>query len=307
MSNREVEEWRERLEQTFGEDGMIGGARISQLYERELAYPAHINESYYGYTVLADSFVSFFMQSLELTHSHCTEQGWQDLGTLFMQQLTNFKTLRGAQNAFLYGYPYGGFALLRDLKDQSLFISAVAQGITTFVAIRGFEGIDPDTFTSETMDLVRKQKMREESRVLREMVRRDSGLPENILADLQRWESLFHYEVHGSALTTASTMTQWRSGITEFPVYPTPDQTADGTFINRFEEVSWMLLRTFPILQLQAGLFGSDWEQKWTVLDDSFHTAISRAPHGVAEAIVTMVNEKFPFGPDTTHFSGDQS
>ncbi len=112
----EVSRWQLRLEQAFGQSGTIGGSSMGQLCERENGYYAHINEHYYGHTVLADCFVSFFIETLELTHPHCSgETGSQELGRVFMQQIANFKTLRAAQSTFFNGYPLGGVALLRDL------------------------------------------------------------------------------------------------------------------------------------------------------------------------------------------------
>jgi hypothetical protein len=79
----------------------------------------------------------------------------------------------------------------------------------------------------------------------------------------------------------------------------------DAMYVNRVAEVAWMVLRTYPLLQLAPGSFGQEWHRKWDILDDSFRVyvgALARLGKKVADAVIALIDSKFDFSPGTTYY-----
>src|SRR6266849_207487 len=114
----DVSEWQGRLEQTFMENGVVGGSLLDVL-AGEQAYFSSVENNFYGYLILTDSFFSFYVDTLRLADSKRIEKG-QALGKtwyspLLLHRATNFRIFRAAENLFRLGYPLSGYALLRDV------------------------------------------------------------------------------------------------------------------------------------------------------------------------------------------------
>jgi hypothetical protein len=110
-----VDEWQTRLEQTFGSKGLVG-RRILDIIEKEKEYGLYVTNKFIGYRVISDSFMDFFIQTLKLAYDWTQKFGfpdsYPDYSLIFLFQLTNFKSLRAAENLLLCGYPLDGYALL---------------------------------------------------------------------------------------------------------------------------------------------------------------------------------------------------
>lgn len=75
--------------------------------------------------------------------------------------------------------------------------------------------------------------------------------------------------------------------------------------MNRFCEVCWLILRTFPALQLEKGGFGEEWANKWGLLDESFRFAVDalqKQNKQIAAAITELIEKSFGFTPKTTSY-----
>lgn len=307
-----VKEWQERLTDTFGPSGVVGDNILPGL-RQEQSYREWVVGTFHGYTVLMDCFFSYYYDTLEVATRHMHAEGWwkddEAYRGLHLLHVGNFRSMRAADNAFLGGYPLDAVGLLRDMKDRAIFLSAVAQGFTSLKALyRIFpEENEAQGVTEGNTDVVRVERAREQGRVLNLMLRRTSGLSEETLSELRRWEQLFHLEVHGSMLTRASIVKQ----ITDhkgFSLWPIPETLAAAMYMCRVCEVAWMLTRTLPLLQTDARAFGEEWVHKWNVLDDSFRydiEAFGKTGKQIAYAIIELVERKFPFTPDC--FSADNS
>jgi hypothetical protein len=101
----------------------------------------------------------------------------------------------------------------------------------------------------------------------------DSGLTENVIAELTKWERCFHAEVHGSHFTSTEALT-WLRGQEELHFAPKPREQSVAMYMNRATEINWLVLRTFTYLQLEKQALGIEWARKWRVLDESFEQGV---------------------------------
>ena len=300
----DVAEWQNRLTDAFAEEGVVG-TNLERGTKQEQSYKEYILRTFHGYDILMTSFFSFYLDTLSIATRQLHEEGSlrddEAYRTIHLMHITTFKSFRAADNTFLSGYPLDAVALLRDLKDRAVFLSAVGQGLSS---IRALCRILPDddgeeALTEERLNAARYQRMQEESRVLKLMLRSASGLSAETLRELQRWERLFHSEVHGSILTRAYTVKQ----ILEhkaFSLWPLPQPDPAAMYMCRAVEAGWMLTRTLPLLQVRAGAFGDEWSDKWTVLDESFRydaEGLGKTGKQIAYAIIEVIDRKFPFTP----------
>ncbi len=76
-------------------------------------------------------------------------------------------------------------------------------------------------------------------------------------------------------------------------------------YFNRVVEISWLLHRMLPYLQLKPRSFGPEWAERWSVLDDSFRIMVQGlkdAEKNIAKTFVIFIDKKFPFSPDTFYY-----
>jgi hypothetical protein len=137
------------------------------------------------------------------------------------------------------------------------------------------------------------------------MIRKDSGLPEEIRKELDRWEQMFHEQVHGSKFTFFLEGGDWMQGKGPISIGPLPNEKSMAMYMNRAAEIGWMLTRLLPYLQPVQDAFGAAWKDRYIILDDSFRTmvkALSDLGKQIADAFIFFIDKKFAF-PETFHYS----
>ena len=142
------------------------------------------------------------------------------------------------------------------------------------------------------------------------MIRKQSGLAQDYLDELARWEGFFNEEVHGARLTMFVEEGPAIKGEDTCSVAPKPRPEPCFMFMNRFSEVCWMLHRTLPILQLRDRPFREPWAQNWSILDDSFlsmEKELADIGKRIASVIIELIKAKFPFGPQTVFEDSEQA
>jgi hypothetical protein len=306
----DVEKWQRRIEAAFTEAGVLG-PYLHPVLVSEQSYRSYVEDTFHGYIVLTNSFLSFYVETLTTVEARLHELSvtldapWYV--PLLLLHSANFSTFRGAENLLLWGYPFAGYGLLRDLKDRALILAGIASGFTTYQRMCGLDFLEGSarSLTKDDMPEVQKRRIRAEHEVFEKLIRAGSDLQEDHLRELNRWEQMFHQEVHGARLSSSVTGMRWVRGESSLPLLPEPKAQMIGMYLNRSHEIAWMILRTFPFLQLTANAFGPQWASKWAVLDDSFRTAIG-ALEGVgtrmAPAIIHLIDTKFKCWPQTTHY-----
>jgi len=308
-----VSEWQTRLERTFGQEGLIG-IRVLPIHDAENECARRFVEKFAGHRVLTDSFQDFYVDSLGLAakwvRAHGLPDAYANYQYTVLTYVANFRRLRAAETLSLSGYPLDAFSLLRDLKDNALFLGAIVAGITSVPALWGWwEGSgEAELSDSERAKMTREQKRRE-NHVLGQMVGGESGLPDEVQRELKKWKDIFHYEVHGSRLTKASAWMNWSKG-GRLSIGPTFDDFSSAMYMNRCAEVHWMLLRSLPFLQCASHAFGVEWAEKWRVLDDSFRfdiECLDGLGKPISSAFMALMEAKFPFSPASIYKEPEQT
>jgi hypothetical protein len=301
----DVAEWQKRLTDTFAEKGVVARNLASGI-SQEQAYKEYILKAFHGYDVLMECFFSFYLDTLSVAtrqlHEEESLRSDEAYRTIHLIHVTNFKSLRAADNTFLSGYPLDAVTLLRDLKDRAVFLSAVGQGLSSIHDLCRIlpEDDDENGYTEERLNAARRARMEEERRVMNLMLRSTSGFSGETLSELQRWERLFNFEVHGSWLTRAY-MAKEIKEYAGLSLWPLPEQGTAAMYMCRACEVGWMLMRTLPLLQVRAKAFGEEWSHKWIVLDKSFRydmECFGETGKQIAYAVIELLDKKFPFNPD---------
>ena len=296
----DVAEWQNRLEDNFTVGGVIGG-NLLKILAMEGACGEYFAATFHGQSVLIDSFQSFYIETLENALQRVADHGWpeacENYAPTLLHYVIIFRRFRACENLLLRGYPLDGYALLRDLKDSAILLAGIATNITTHPALLGYAGAEAP-FTYEDWRKARKAANVERQRVLRRFIRKESGLPPDIIKELEVWEQLFHQEVHGSKLSFATELKDWVSGTAPLSIGPTPKEAAMAMYMNRVTEVAWLLLRLFPYLQAKEAAFGAEWHRRHRILDESFRYAqqgLSRLGKSFGDAFIKLVDEKFSF------------
>jgi hypothetical protein len=252
---------------------------------------------YKGYLALSDAFKCFFIETIELSNIQYRTKYQLPLSefyALFLPRLVqNFQSLCGAERIAIRGYPYHGYTLLRNLFDSVVLTSAALQRITDFYSVEGLGTKTPaDPKSAKTL---RKSN---EFTARRKMTGDLSGLSEETVVKLAKWDAMFDYETHGSLLSLTQA-TGWMSGMTPLRVLPQFEESAFALFINRFCEIGWMTHRLIPAVQPPGLPLPQNWKEKWRVIDQSFELIVvsltKQCGKGIGETMVEFVKTKFPF------------
>jgi hypothetical protein len=263
--------------------------------------------------LVTDAFFGFFLETLKLMGEQINQRAvigdLRYFQEVMLAQATNFRSFRAAANLLLCGYPLDGYSLLRDLKDRAIFLGAIMLGISRWPDLQGrahLEGSEPRELTEAGYIEIHNRRKAEEGRVHKLMLAMDSGLDEETQKNLDFWERLFHVEVHGSRLSSASEGgLNWLKGEAPLLIEPQPVIKSATMYTNRSDEVAWMLLRTFPFIQLKPGAFGDQWAARWHLLDAAFRAAsdaLADMGKPIGKSIVKLLDSKFPFVPETTGY-----
>lgn len=302
-----VSEWQRRLERTFSKNGIIG-SRLVDIINQENEYGNYVINTFHGYRVLQDSFFDFFIDTIQRAAHFAGKHGIPSEATYYnstlLSQLIIFRSFRATENLLLKGYPLDGYALLRDLKDRAIFQAAIMHGIITFKKLHGHDILETSkgnlSSDSQLYKKAKKQQKIQERKILDLFLGEKSGFDKDTIYELNRWEKMFHEEVHGSRFTFTIEGGDWLMGKSPITIGPLPNTTAIAMYLNRSNEIGWMLLRTLPVLQLKPNALGDEWSSKWHVLDDSFRysiTSFAKMGKKIGHAILKLIDSKFNFNP----------
>ena len=246
----DVGAWQKRLEDHFTVEGVFCG-NLSAILDQEQICGEYYTNKFHGQDVLIHSFQSFYIETIINVFDWVEEHGWpkdcKNYAPLLFYYITTFRGFRACENLLLKGYSLDGYALLRDLKDRCIFLGGIAHNMTSFPALLGIQGLESATI--EEWQKLRKRRKEEEGRVLSKMIRKDSDLPEEIRKELDRWEQMFHEQVHGSKFTFFLEGGDWMKGKEPISIWPVPNEKSMAMYMNRAAEIGWMLTRLLPFLQ----------------------------------------------------------
>ncbi len=94
----------------------------------------------------------------------------------------------------------------------------------------------------------------------------------NAIFEINRWNQMFNWESHRGLMTffRETELLADASVKQSFSLHPSYDEMAVGMFVNRSNEVSWMIHRVLPFLQTEDMTFSDTWVSRWELLDRSF-------------------------------------
>ena len=303
-----IDEWHNRLADTFTVDGLVGGHLI-EVHDRERDIGNHLVRTFRGQNVLIDSFQSFYIETLNLATDLVGQHGWpvrsNSYALAFAQFLSLFRRYRACEILFYSGYPLDGYSLFRDVKDRAFMLAGVAHNMTTLTKVLG------DVPVMEDMAAWRKRTARKrkdlEHRISKEMYGETSGFSPDIVSILRHWDSLFHEEVHGGRLSLIHEMEFLAKGMLN-RVGPSFHEQAFTVYMNRSAELGWLILRLLPYLQVTERAFGEDWYRKYEILDESFLfmvQGLTSIGKKIGEAFIALVEKKFTFSQPFYYSEGD--
>jgi hypothetical protein len=293
----DVGAWQKRLADTFTTNGRFGD-RVQVLLDAESEHGYIYATTFHGQMALGESYKDFRLETFELLNKVVGMQSKVTVSHHYAdfvgRHTMSFRELRAAELLCHSGYPMQGYSLLRNLFEQAILMSAVMQNLTNVEAIEGIgKGLD--------INRVKFERINEEKRIFGLMYGGKSGLSENTISELAKWDSLFDMEVHGNRLSKIDTLS-WLKQKEPLAFVPKFNDLYLAMFMNRINEISWMQLRTLPSLQPEPLSFGDDWTVKWKVLDETFKAAVeslgTQLGKKISPAIIELVETKFPFGPD---------
>lgn len=252
--------------------------------------------------MLSHAFKSFFIETTEAVNRDIRPQikaPLSEFHALFLPKLVyGWQSLCGAERLALHGYPLQAYSISRNIFDMLQLVSAAMQKFVDFYATEGLVPNRP--FDIKKVRKLRKDTEFEASRV---MSGPKSGLSQKTIEELDRWNSLFDYEVHGGRISLARSQ-DFMKGLGPLRVLPTFREEDFAIFVNRYCEVAWMAHRLLPLIQPSQCQFNDLWKQKWDVIDESFKTIVSSLTDDcnklIGRAIVEYVDKKFPFDAHST-------
>ena len=289
----------EEMVQRLTEISTLNGvpfSRARDLSKHENNYGAYILR-YKGYVALARAFECFFLETAELlgesiSSKRAVDSTWEY--RMFLQRIVvRFQSLRASQAVAILGYPYSGYALLRNIFDDMVLTSAVLQGFTNFSKI---EGVPSGGEINEKA--VKRDRKRAEHEVRLRFTGAQSGLSAETMLQMSNWNDLFDHEVHGARLSRTESM-QWIRGGGELHVSPAFNESSFGMHMNRYYEVGWMMHRMLPMAQNAGALFSEVWKKEWRILDTVFRETVESMTKSLGKPIGAAISEfvqtKFPF------------
>lgn len=294
------EEFVKRLEAISESDGIPYG-RTHLLFDEEQKYKDAILQ-FKGYLALSDAFKCFFLETVGLINTHCRPKITAPLpeffGIFVPRMAHSFQSLCGAERVATCGYPLHAYTLLRNTFDNLVLTSASLQKFTDFYSVEVVERGKP-------LDIAAMKKLRKntEYEVRRKMTGSQSNLTQQTLNELEKWDMLFDWEIHGARLSLTGAQ-NWMKGVEPLPVLPRFNKMQFAMFMNRYCEVGWTTHRLIPALQPPGVSLSDAWKEKWRVLDDSFELTVKALTEEggkpIGAAIVELVKAKFPFNEHST-------
>ena len=304
-SKQRISEWQNRLHEVFGYNGVLGGKFLLGVMQLEDLVGEHFVRKYHGHRLLTDAFLDFFAETLQTQLAFHSYHGWPpnepNYAVTFLMYLTVFRTVRATEVFSVRGYPLQGYALQRSIKDQVFTLWAIVTEMMPFKEIFGWqEGLTPGATRTEDNRKIAANRMKAERKIRSVIIGKESGLSEETKDELLNWDLLFNIETHRGLFTLFNTLGDGLRGKLDV-VGPSPDEKNDAMFINRSNELNWMILRLLPCIRRKGLVWSDEWTKKWNLLEESFrmmNEGFADLGKKIPLAHLEMIEMKFKFGLD---------
>jgi hypothetical protein len=301
----EFEERMDEFEEKFVEDGYIGGALLAVL-DSEGVYERWMMDEEKWRHQQVEALQGFVIHTLKLASERFAERPVESKVELFRVLLAwfaaQFRRFRSAELLMSHGYGLVGASLLRDVRDWTISVAALQQGVVTWEDFHG--GAMTLVGSAESADSqARHRRMVSAQRTVKDWAWGESSGLDN-RSDLTSWTRFENQETHGSLVTTLVGFSDWLDGTGGLPIGPDPNSRHHRLYLSRSLEVGQMMLRVLPILQVDA-VMGDEWDERWKLLDavlsDWWQDEKQVAKYLPAYGELLM--KKFDFDPYTTRLA----
>jgi hypothetical protein len=304
-SERRILQWQERLHAAFDHNGVVGGKFLSGIMQLEKLVGEIFVRRYHGHRLLTDAFLDFFGETLQTQLALHLQHGWPSnepyYAVTFLMYLTTFRTVRATEVLSAHGYPLQGYALQMIIKDQVFVLCAVANNMMGFKEMFGWEGLTlgDGALTDENNRKMAANRLKTERKIRSLIIGNESGLSEETQAELLNWEQMFNLETHRGLFTLFDSLGDALKGKLDV-VGPSPGGTNDDAmFMNRSNELNWMILRLIPCIRRKDIVWSDEWTKKWDLLEESFrmmNEGLADLGKKIPLAHLEMIEMKFNFG-----------
>lgn len=304
-SKQRILQWQDRLHEAFGYNRVLGGKFLLRTMHLEETVGQLFVQKYIGHRLLTDAFLDFFAETLQTQLAFHSHHGWPsnepNYALTFLMYLTTFRTVRATEVLSVHGYPLQGYALQRSIKDQVFILCAIANNMMGFNEMFGWqEGLTLGATRTKANRKIAANRMKTERKIRSVIIGKESGLSEETKDELLNWDLLFNVETHRGLFTLFNTLDNALKGKLDV-VGPSPDEKNDAMFINRSNELNWMILRLIPCIRRSEVIWGDEWTKKWDLLEESFrmmNEGFVDLGKKIPLAHLEMIEMKFKFGSD---------
>jgi hypothetical protein len=273
-TKQRILQWQDRLHEAFDHNGVLGGKFLLGVTQLEGLVGQHFVGKYHGHRLLTDAFLDFFAETLQTQLAFHSQCGWPknepNYVPTFLMYLTIFHTVRATEVLSVNGYPLQGYALQRSIKDQVFTLWAMANNMMGLIEMFGWqEGLTFSATRTEDNRKIAANRMKIERKIRSLIIGKESGLSQETQNELLNWDLLFNVETHRGLFTLFSALDNVLKGKLD-AVGPSPDEKNDAMFVNRSNELNWMILRLIPCIRREELVWSDEWGKKWDLLEESF-------------------------------------
>ena len=289
--------WQRKLEETFiGPQGIVG-ERLLKFAEIEKEISHKVNQQFKGHDVLMESFLDFYLETLENVALR-KKTMWPEIIKFFTAvHIATLWRFKSSFSLFWDGYFVEAISLQRAVFENALDMAALKLNIITIEQRLGkLTSKDAEKLSDkEQAKLVRKYTSTNDKKVRENIIGNMSGLSANSQEDFEGFLRLRHNAVHKSTLNIFWVFGPWVRGERSLSLYPTYQVKPASLYVNLSLCNGWMVLRTLPLLQIEANEFSVAWQEKYKVLDESFEEAFSSFDKRLGRSVEELISKKFTF------------
>jgi hypothetical protein len=286
----EIVRWQTRLADTFrGPNGLIG-ERLCLLQEAERAAEREGLTNYGGYSIAADAFFDFAIQSLGFLA--------KPMGVYHIIRtpllVATVSRLRSSYVLFWKGYWFDGASLLRGIFENVVHLCAAAQGWFDISSRFDVEGIDLSQDFLAIAKERHKLRIAREANVTSRIYGKKSGLTEDDQREIAELVKMMHSHVHETEMHLIHLATEVKRSRTPASVFPAWDnhQASHYGHISLFLAWSVARLLAYAVPQQQRS---EEWITRRDVLDEAFRLYFADWDKPLSGTLVRFLDAKFVF------------
>lgn len=294
MAKEAVAKWQRRIEDIFHGPAGIVGESVLKFGRKENALYEFLLNNFCGYVRLMDAFLGFYIETLDLIKRR-QERKWSNkLPVITAFHIPTLWRFRASYIIFWKGYYIEATGLLRGVFENALTIIALYYKdiITTKNA---FSDIPEQKIQTGKIDMreIRLGIKRTDSRIRNKLLGSGSSLSRETQKDFTEVFRLMHNSVHRSRINILRYYVPWASGEKPFPLMPFYDQDLVGLYMHLSRPFGWILVKTFPFLEIEEGEFPISWMKKRRVLDESFEESLRNLPKNCRRSYKEFIAKTF--------------